>query len=93
MQRLVNRGARIDGRSESGDTVLELAYRYGRAASVKFLLQHGADPSTAGLDRADALVWAAQEGNVGMVRFLLERNPSRATRDRALIAVSSFAIA
>jgi ankyrin repeat protein len=93
MHRLLSRGAHVEARTERGDTVLRLAYEYGRAASVKFLLDHGADPSTAGLDRADALVWAAQAGNVGMVRFLLQSNPSRATKDRALIAVSSFAVA
>jgi len=83
----------IETRERQGPTVLAIAAEYGRADTVRLLLEQGADIATAGLDGDGAVVEAARMGNVAKLKLLLERGADVRLKNEALLEAAAFSIA
>ena len=71
---LLERGAEVDVRSDDGRTPLIIAAgRHGSSAVVRLLLDHGAKPTAKAADGTTALQQAAQAGDDGVMRLLVDR--------------------
>jgi len=66
-----NDGAAVSGKGMGGSTPLMYAVLYGDVASVRLLLERGADPSARNDAGATALIWAV--GDLEKTRLLLDR--------------------
>jgi ankyrin repeat protein len=86
VEELLAQGASAQARTKAGKTALHLACAVGKVSIVQVLLEQGADPALqipavpsadgAGDDGAEAgspLTYAAAQGNVEVVRLLLDR--------------------
>lgn len=72
-------GADVNARNESGRTPLAAAAANGQLAVVNYLLEHGADVNTEGKDgnqAMSAVIFAAQNGHVEVVKALLDKKAS-----------------
>jgi ankyrin repeat protein len=90
---LLKSGVSIETRERQGPTVLAIAAEYGRADTVRLLLEQGADIATAGLDGDGAVVEAARMGNVAKLKLLLERGADVRLKNEALLEAAAFSIA
>lgn len=68
---LVERGADVDARDESGYTALMYAANAGELPSVECLLDYGADVNARDAEQSTPLMFAAQHGHDEVVRRLL----------------------
>ncbi|PUZ64376.1 hypothetical protein GQ55_3G139200 [Panicum hallii var. hallii] len=66
-------GLPVDPRDDDGETPLIHAARQGHLHTVKYLLDHGADPSVASSLGATALHHAAGIGNTELMKLLLSK--------------------
>ncbi|KAG4424607.1 hypothetical protein IFR04_002317 [Cadophora malorum] len=80
----------LDGEELASESLpLSTAARAGKLQTLKFLLDHGADPSMTWSDGQKSVFTSAVEGNhLHIVRHLLEYNPSK-TQDLASLALSA----
>ncbi len=79
---LLEKGAVINGQTDSGRTALYLAAsQSNRDAVLRLLLEKGADPSIATMTGRTPLMAASAAGEVGIMKALLEKkaNPKAAT--------------
>jgi ankyrin repeat protein len=90
---LLKGGVSIETRERQGPTVLAIAAEYGRADTVRLLLEHGADIAAAGLDGDGAVIEAARMGNVAKLKLLLERGADVRLKNEALLEAAAFSIA
>ncbi|XP_056402895.1 ankyrin repeat domain-containing protein 63 [Hyla sarda] len=68
---LLDKGADVNGRDESGRTALSLACELGHLDAVKLLVQHSADPEIPDRNGNRALMYAASCGHSAELLFLL----------------------
>ncbi|XP_069805603.1 ankyrin repeat domain-containing protein 63 [Dendropsophus ebraccatus] len=68
---LLDKGADVNGRDESGRTALSLACELGHLDAVKLLVQHSADPEIPDRHGNRALMYAASCGHSAELLFLL----------------------
>jgi ankyrin repeat protein len=81
---LLEAGADANVANEDGQTPLMLAARTGNVAIAKLLLEHGADVNRREHFRdQSALMWAAAEGHVDMVAFLVSKKADLSVRAKA----------
>ena len=78
LRKALDNGMPINGRDEQGNTPLILAAAYSDAATVKLLLERGADVNAANKAEATALMRAAR--SYEMVRLLVDAGASVNTR-------------
>lgn len=79
---LLDKGAMINHRDAAGRTALMFAASGPNAETVKYLLDAGAEVNAADTgERFTALMHAAAEGQVQVVKILLEHNADPAIRD------------
>src|SRR3984957_13385326 len=79
---LVETGADINAHSSNGMTPLLVAVSvHGNAATVRYLLEKGADVKPAGPIGSDALQTAALKGDAEMVRLLLQKGADPQRQD------------
>lgn len=64
----------IDELDEKGFSPLLWAAHYGQLATVRLLIQHGANPTLRGHNGETALLFAASNGQVHVVKELLQRH-------------------
>ena len=70
---MIEKGADVNAKSAMGMTPLIVAASiHGNAATVRYLLEKGADAKAAGPEDTDALQMAAQKGDAEMIRLLLK---------------------
>jgi ankyrin repeat protein len=80
---LLKAGADVNTVTANNETVLMIAARTGVAAAVKTLLSHRADPNAREDHRGQsALMWAATEGHVEVVRALIEAGADVTARSK-----------
>lgn len=79
---LIEKGANINARTETGATALFLAARYGHTDVVKLLLKHHADPSIADQRQETALDAAQKAENNGATIELLRAAGARSGKDK-----------
>ncbi|MBI4266338.1 MAG: ankyrin repeat domain-containing protein [Acidobacteria bacterium] len=73
MEALLDAGASVLTRHTEGETPLMATARAGSVPAVRLLLSRGADVNAAdGFQRQTALMWAADEGHLDVIRALLE---------------------
>lgn len=92
---LVEKGSDVNARSTSGMTPLLIAASvHGNTATVRYLLDKGADLKAEGPQGADALQTAALKGDVEMVRLLLQKgaDPKRADQGGSTALLNSFSV-
>jgi len=81
---LVAKGARVNAAAKDGTTPLMVATSVvGNTATVKYLLDHGADVKAATVFGSTALISASQLGDSEMVRLLLAKGADSHVVDRA----------
>jgi ankyrin repeat protein len=81
---LLEAGADANVGNEDGQTPLMLAARTGNLAVAKRLVEHGADVNAREHFRdQSALMWAAAEGHVEMVAFLVSKKADLSVRAKA----------
>jgi uncharacterized protein len=81
---LLEAGADANVANEDGQTPLMLAARTGTVAVAKLLVEHGADVNRREHFRdQSALMWAAAEGHVDMVAFLVSKKADLSVRAKA----------
>ena len=79
---LVEKGADVNAHSTSGMTPLLVAVSvHGNLATVRYLLEKGADVKPAGPIGSDALQTAALKGDAEMVRLLLQKGADPQRKD------------
>lgn len=88
VQHLVERGARIDGRSTEGATALMMACQTDRDGVVAYLLEHGADPNLQDNRGFTALHRAAETGRLEAAKLLLAHGADRDIAAHGHTAVS-----
>lgn len=71
LKALVDRGAPVDGRDNSGRAALAHAARLGFAEAASILLSRGADPNAQGQDGQGPLHWAATRNHILVAKALL----------------------
>uniref|UniRef100_K1Q5F9 Ankyrin-2 n=1 Tax=Magallana gigas TaxID=29159 RepID=K1Q5F9_MAGGI len=71
-QLLTRSGAKINLRSNYGDTALIISCCNGQGSIAKFLLDHGADINLGDIERCSPLYNAAQNGHDSIVELLLD---------------------
>jgi uncharacterized protein len=79
---LVDQGAALDQRHETGHTALYKASEKGQAAVVRLLLEWGADPTIQGCDKgrlSTPLIQASKRGHLETVLCLLDHFSATAT--------------
>ena len=79
---LIEKGANINARTETGATPLFLAARYGHTDIVKLLLKHHADPSIADQRQETAIDAAQKAENNGATIELLRAAGARSGKDK-----------
>ncbi|KAM3549052.1 hypothetical protein MY1884_008914, partial [Beauveria asiatica] len=77
---LLEKGAEIEAKDESGRTALGWAARQGHEAVVRLLLEKGAEIEAKESGRT-ALWWAARQGHEAVVRLLLEKGANCEAKD------------
>ena len=81
---LVEHGAAVDAATNQGITpLLVAAAAHGNVATVRYLLDKGADPRAKTADDEDVLTRAAFSGDVEMLRLLLDRRPGAKQTDKS----------
>jgi ankyrin repeat protein len=81
---LVEKGADVNARSAAGMTPLLVAVSvHGNVATVRYLIDKGADVKGAGPQGSDALQTAAAKGDVEMMRLLLKKGADPKKKDQA----------
>ena len=81
---LVEKGADVNARSRTGMTPLMVASSvHGNAATVRYLLEHRADPKAVNARGSDALDLAAAKGDAEAVRLLLANGADAHHADEA----------
>lgn len=76
---LLGAQAEIDAGASNGTTPLMMAAMYGNAASVKLLLESGADPEIRNAQQLSALDFAQRAGrsdSAALIRQVLQRRPA-----------------
>jgi ankyrin repeat protein len=90
---LLEKGAEVDAKDESGRTALLYASSGSFAETVELLLKKGAAVNTQGtLEGFTALMTAAAEGQVKVVRLLLAHGADPALKDADGDTAESFAL-
>lgn len=79
---LLERGARIDFATDSGDTALTLAAGLGHLDAVKTLLAKGVAIDASTTYHSTALMWASYNGRPDVVRVLLTRGADYNRQDK-----------
>ena len=80
---LLEKGVHLETMNDNGCTPFLEAVKYGASEEiVDLLLEHGADVHTLAEDRKTALHFAAQKGNVVMMRKMIERGLSVDAEDK-----------
>ena len=80
---LLEKGAHLETKNDYGYTPLLKAVKYGASEEiVDLILEHGADVHILAEDRKTALHFAAQKGNVIMMRKMIERGLSVDAEDK-----------
>ena len=67
---LIQRGADVNAKTDSGFVALFWAARYGHARAAKVLIDHGADINSKDRDGMSALRWAATNQQTNIVNLL-----------------------
>ena len=67
---LLQRGADVNARTESGFVALFWAARYGHEHTAKLLIAHGADVTAKDKDGMTALKWAKTNGQTNVMVLL-----------------------
>lgn len=81
---LVDKGSDVNAKSASGMTPLLIAVSvHGNAATVRYLIEKGADVKVEGPNGADALQTAALKGDLETIRLLLQRGADPKRADQA----------
>ncbi|XP_065337937.1 uncharacterized protein LOC135938275 isoform X1 [Cloeon dipterum] len=92
---LVENGARLEERDADGNTALLLAVKSSHASEsiVQFLLEKGADPTSANNKKETALHLATKKGNVAIINLLLKKAPAivdvKNERDQTALLLAS----
>ena len=73
VRRLLDRGADVNARGNTGATALMMACWWGHVEVVKLLLERGANVNAKGLDGYTALMEAARYDRLEIAELLLER--------------------
>ena len=71
VQRLIGKGAKVNGKDKSGWTALMLACQSGKIEAVRALIDRGADVSAANSRGINALMIASENGYGEIVKVLL----------------------
>jgi uncharacterized protein len=79
---LIEHGADIHVRNESGWTALMYASSKGSFEMAKLLLENGADPNISNNSGETALMCAAYQGCVEIVKLLVEKGANVTARDK-----------
>ena len=74
VETLLGQGADLMYSSESGETPLYLAVRWGSAEVVNLMLEHGASPNAKAENGMTPLHWAPFKGSLEIVELLLRKN-------------------
>lgn len=94
MELLLEKGARIAGRTRSGDPLLTFVVKNGRTDLLRLFLQRRARVEAKDFDGHTALMHAARLGKMAETELLLAHNASADTRSpKGVTALSSAAIA
>ena len=83
VHKLLDGGANVESRNESGRTPLMLAALKSNAEMVKLLLEHGADVNAVDSSGMTALMWAAFGGSAESVRLLIDKGAKIDTKDQS----------
>lgn len=82
VQSLLQRGANIEAKDNSGSTALIWAAVRGQTGIVKVLLDKGANIEAKRNDGETALIWAAEAGKSDTIRLLRDRGANVEARSR-----------
>ncbi|KGO73285.1 hypothetical protein PITC_085840 [Penicillium italicum] len=82
LRSLLQRGAVIDARTETGETALFWAAQGGSVASAELLLDKGADFTTTDSNGTTPLHRAALQGHEEILKMLLQKGASPTVRDK-----------
>ena len=72
VERLLNEGADVDVKADSGSTALMVASHNGNVEMVRLLLKNGADVNAKCNKGVTALMDAASNGNAGVVKLIAQ---------------------
>ncbi|KEY74727.1 hypothetical protein S7711_05474 [Stachybotrys chartarum IBT 7711] len=81
VQWLLDKGAGIESRDNTGETALSWAVRRGNEAIVQLLLHNGAKIESRGDRSRTPLSWAVRSGNEAMAQLLLDNGAEIDSRD------------
>lgn len=90
---LLEKGARLRGRTNSGEPLLMFAIKRNRAELVAMLLAHKPAIDEVDFDGRTALMAAAETGNLPMVKLLLEKKANANHQDVANLTALHLAAA
>jgi len=81
VQRLIEKGAKVDARNNHNITPLIQAARLGHLEVVKIFVHHGADVNAASKKGWTSLMWSGEQGHVEVVRFLLQSGADKSLKN------------
>ena len=93
MLHLLDSGADLLVRNESGDTPLHLAARNGHKDIIELLLEHGSDVNDVNNKGLTPLHWVAMNGRLDIAALLLEHGADINDRDKLTKKLTPTAIA
>lgn len=71
---LLDAGANVDARNDTGETAVRLATMNNQTEAVRILLEAGANPNIQTIHGNTPLIWACSEGYIEIVRQLLKHD-------------------
>ena len=83
VENLLNKGADVNVRSNSGYTALIVATGTGNLEVIKSILEKGADPNAKQKDSMTPLMLATAYGNFKVAKFLLDNGADANVKDNA----------
>ncbi|CZR50156.1 uncharacterized protein PAC_00028 [Phialocephala subalpina] len=82
LQLLLERGARLESRNSSGQTVLSCCAERGQMAVVQLLIDQGAEIESESDSKRTPLSWAAEFGHGDIIRLLLKHGAEPDSKDK-----------
>ncbi len=69
----LERGAKINARSDRADVALSAAAKNGRLKAIKYIVEKGGDVNVADSDGATALMTLATAGDIAAIKYLMKK--------------------